>query len=432
MTNIFSRYLKDGGITAATLHTVFDASKDAPLHVQTLASTVPQIHQVMDSLREFVPLTPSATVGPHCDGDFYRLPNHYRSVSFLLPQFDNGDPDTIHGAIVFKGTEPLLPDFDNYLDWMLQAPFRASALPLGLHFPLDLKIPPAAMWIQESIIEQALATGVQQRFLEEYGRFGRLPVPLYVFKYTNAQVDLYARAIRARISEVAFNKISSKLEDGLGIEVYFYPTVPVRVADLYSGNLKDAFGTSLSSEDVACTVDKWTKLFAELLQLRYMPCVPWHNGLGGCVDAGNACLDGGFNDLLTLTPFDAIPSNILMRRSLNASVRMFADTIASYCNVATGGRSQGSPDSEASALAQRFALERIRVRLQECMADGHHVDDEIMYFLEQISTTHILDVLREAQANRDRRSQYVCDTPPTSTNEAPTPGHPGSADAIVA
>ena len=57
--------------------------------------------------------------------------------------------DDESGAIVFKGTEPLLPDFPEYLDWMLQAQFRASRLPLGLHFALDMKLPPGAMWIEE-------------------------------------------------------------------------------------------------------------------------------------------------------------------------------------------------------------------------------------------------------------------------------------------
>jgi hypothetical protein len=409
MKNIFSQYVERDGVAAIKLQTVFDAGRDAPLQISELSRSLPQIDQVMDSLRDFVPLTPNAAVGPHCDGAFYRLPNHYRSVSFLLPPTDGGDPDAVPGAIVFKGTEPLMPGFDEYFDWMLSAPIRASPLPLGFHFPLDMRIPPGAMWIHECTAEQELATAVQKRFLDEFGYFGRLPIPLFVFKFPDASVNRYSQTVRARMSEFAFKKFSNKLQDGLGVEVYFYPTVPVRVADLSSGNMKDAFGEFLSTECVADTTGKWARLFAELLQLRYMPYVPWHHGMGACVDFGNACLDGGFNDMLTISPFEVIPSRALLRRSLSASIRVFADTIASYCNAAAGGNGLVSQDAEAAAFAQRYAWERIREHLRSFKSEGRNVDDNLMAFLEMPSTADIVSVLREDLAQRDRKLQYICD-----------------------
>ena len=64
-------------------------------------------------------------------------------------------------------------------------------------------------------------------------------------------------------------------------------------------------GRILSFDDKAGFV--WAQLMAEMLCLGYMPYASWHHGMGGCVDSGNVCIDGGFNDLLTLVPFDAIP-----------------------------------------------------------------------------------------------------------------------------
>lgn len=407
MSNVFAEYVANEGVTTAKLETVFDADRDAPAQMAELSRTLPQIKRVMGSLRDYLPLTPSAGIGPHCDGAFYRLPNHYRSVSYVMPGGEGEDPDAIPGAIVFKGTEPLLPDFGDYFDWMLSTPFRSSPLPLGLHFPLDMKLPPAAMWIYESVAEQEVATKLQAKYLAEYGCVARLPVPLFVFKYTDDQVARYAQTVRVRVSETAYKKFSNKLYDGLGVEVYYYPSLPVRVADLASGNLAEVLDIPLSSRQVTDTTEKWTRLLAELLQLRYMPYVPWHHGMGGCVDTGNVCLDGGFNDLLTLSPFDAIPSQTLMRRSYGASLRLLADSIAAYCNAAAGASGTVAQESDASMFAQRFTSESVRRHLQELAAAGRAIDGKLMKCLEQSSTSDIIEILREEQQHRGRKPQYV-------------------------
>lgn len=121
------------GCASVGLHTVFDAERSSPELIEQIAVDVPQIREVVVSLRESLPVVPNSRVGPLGRGDFYRLPNHYRSISYMLPPSGGDDQDSIKGVIVFKGTEPLIPDFPDYLDWMLGAPFRASALPMGLH-----------------------------------------------------------------------------------------------------------------------------------------------------------------------------------------------------------------------------------------------------------------------------------------------------------
>ncbi len=178
MNDFFSRLAGTDGVGGATLQMVFDAAQSTPELIAKVAEEAPQIHNVMDSLRDCLPLVPHSGVGPM--GRFFRLPNHYRSVSFMLPSGLDG-PDCSTGVIVFKGTEPLLPDFSAYFDWMLNTPFRASPLSLGLHFPLDMRLPPAAMWIEECVAEQAVSSRIQQEYLDRYGRLARLPLPLFVF-----------------------------------------------------------------------------------------------------------------------------------------------------------------------------------------------------------------------------------------------------------
>lgn len=404
MSHFFSRVTSEGGIESAALQTIFDAEQGTPGLIDAVAATVPQIRHVMASLRESLPLVPHAGVGPLGRSGFFRIPNHYRSVSFVLPP-DSGAGGASPGVIVFKGTEPLLADFPQYFDWMLDAPFRASALPLALHFPLDMKLPPAAMWIEECVAEQSVSSRVQQSFLARHGRMARLPLPLFVFKMTPGQNARYEQTIRSRLSEDALRKIKNKLTDGLGVEVYFYPELPVRVADLMVGNVRETFKSALGAEQVEENFGRWMQLLAEMLCLGYMPYAPWHHGMGGCVDPGNVCIDGGFNDLLTLVPFDAIPDDALFRQSLTASVRMLAESMTTMAAASIGVPSAG--ESDATALMMTYAIRGLRENTLAIERNGHAVDARLRHFFDPPEVADIFQILRNTHRTRIRPTQYV-------------------------
>src|SRR5688572_30494904 len=139
------------------------------------------------------------------------------------------------------------------MDWMVATPFRASSLPLALFAALDLRLPPAAMWIHECVIEQELSSKVQRQYLRHYGRLARLPVPLFVYELADDQVTQYADVVRGRLSDTAFAIIEPKLRDGLGIEVYYYPTLPVRASDLFVREIRHAFAPALSLDTLEST-----------------------------------------------------------------------------------------------------------------------------------------------------------------------------------
>jgi hypothetical protein len=177
MSNILQSLTAEAGFGSMILQPRFDAERDTPELLEAVASGFSEIHQIAASLRGSLPLAPHSRIGPiGAAGAFIRIPNHYRSVSCLIP----GARGAPAGAIVFKGTEPLLSDFPEYLDWMLRAPFRASYLPLGLHFPLEMKLPPGVVWLDECLIEQEITSKIQRQYLARYGRLARLPVPLFV------------------------------------------------------------------------------------------------------------------------------------------------------------------------------------------------------------------------------------------------------------
>lgn len=387
------------------MHAVFDAEQETPELLDEVSVRLPRIHDLMESLRQSLPLVPNAGVGPIAKTGFIRIPNHYRSVSFVLPP-DYGDGRSSPGVIVFKGTEPLLADFPEYFDWMMNAPFRASALPLALHFPLDMKLPPAGMWIEECVAEQSVSSRLQRDFLRRYGRLAKLPLPLFVFKMTAEQDARYEATIRARLPEDAMRKIKNKLIDGLGVEVYYYPDLPVRVADLMVGNVRETFRSALDIDRMEETSKQWIQLLAEMLSLGYMPYAPWHHGMGGCVDTGNVCIDGGFNDLLTLVPFEAIPDDALFRQSLSASVRMLSESMTVMMAASIGAPSTG--DQEAMALMMTYVNRVLRENVGAIEGSGHSVDARLRRWLDPAKASDILEMLKIAHQSRGRRStQYT-------------------------
>jgi hypothetical protein len=396
MESFFSHLARAERIGSAPLQTVFDAERATPHVIDRIEKDVPQIRRVMASLRDAVPLVPHSGVGPIGRSGFFRVPNHYRSVSFILPPAESGGASP--GVVVFKGTEPLIEDFPAYFDWMLSVPFRGSALPLGLHFPLDMKLPPAAMWIEECVAEQSVASQLQQQYLERHGRLARLPLPLFVFRMMPEQTERYEHVIRRRLPEDALRKIKNKLGDGLGVEVYYYPELPVRVADLFIGKVRETFNTMLAPEQVEETFDGWAILFSEMLCLDYMPYAPWHHGMGGCCDAGNVCIDGGFHDLLTLVPFDAIPDDVTFRQSVLASIRMLSDSMVAMAAASVGVPS--ATESDAVSLAAAYITERLRGQVLAAEREGHAVDIRLKRFCATPAVGDILNLVREASRGR--------------------------------
>jgi hypothetical protein len=177
------------------------------------------------------------------------------------------------------------------------------------------------------------------------------------------------------------------------------------VADLFVGNVRETFKDALTQEQVEATFRSWTTLLAQMLCLGYMPYVPWHHGMGGCVDPGNVCIDGGFNDLLTLVPFDAIPDDVLFRRSLQMSVQMLAESMAKMAAASVGIPSD--VESDAMALATVYVTDRLREHVRASEREGHAVDARLARCFDQPEVVDIIQLLRSALRARGTAVQYV-------------------------
>jgi hypothetical protein len=124
--------------------------------------------------------------------------------------------------------------------------------------------------------------------------------------------------------------------------VFLYQAAPIRVADTmdaeWGAALRQSMGESCNIER---TIRRWATVVARLLNLGYVPYAPWNAGWGACVDAGNACIDGGVADLLTLVPCDLFPNDHVLVASVHASVDVLTDSVAKFLAATQNMRQDG-------------------------------------------------------------------------------------------
>ena len=338
--NPLHRHAKRADFGHVPADMTFDAERDRPSLVDAVEHLCPNIRSIMAGLRQTLPIAPDATEGVR--GQFYRLPGHYRSLCCAIPDLENPDRLWEGDVITFKGTEPLMADFDDYLAWMMRATFRGSDLPIGLHFPLIVNVPPGAVPLDECDREQRMAATLHERHLLVYGELAQAPVPLFVHRCSTDDTTRYVSTLRRHLPPQAFERIEGRARAGCGVTMSYYPTAPIRVDDfrVLAGTTP---GLRVAVSDGEETITAWCRLFARLLHLGLMPFVPWNTGRGSCVDPGNACIDGGFADLLMLVPFESIPDTDWFRRSVLASVRLLSHTLSVFA-VSIGGAPTRPPD----------------------------------------------------------------------------------------
>ncbi len=354
-TDPLTRHAHQVGFAHVASDMVFDAEQERPRLVAALEPLCPDIRAIMSGLRRVVPVAPNAAEG--VTGQFYRLPGHFRSLCCVVPDTHRPEQLWEGDVIAFKGTEPLMPDFDDYLRWMMTAPFRGSDLPLGLHFPLMVNVPPGAVPLDECFREQRMAAAVHERHLAVYGELAHAPVPLFVHRCAADVTTGYVDALKRHLTPQAFERVESRALAGCGVSIWYYPTAPIRVDDLRLLAVTNPH-LRVAADEGEETITRWCRLFARFLQLGFMPYAPWNRGRGSCVDAGNACIDGGFTDLLMLVPFESIPDDRWFRLSLLASAQMLSNTVSMF-TVSLSARPAERPDASLDPLSQAFLRPRL-------------------------------------------------------------------------
>jgi hypothetical protein len=327
-----------------------------------------------------------ATIGM-AGRNVYRLTNHNRSFCIAVAPTDN-----IHGAptIVLKGVEPLMGDFAEYVKWMALSPFRQSPRTMAEHFPLAEGKIPGSVAVREVRHEAELALELQRRHLRHYGELARTPLPLFVYKLCDAD-GAWRSALERHLSSAAFERIQPLLAEGLGALAYLYPSSPVRADHVgvdrkLSEYIKSAWPTDR-------TIANWIALLARMMLLGYMPLTPLHEGLGGCMDAGNAALDGGFCDLDSLVPIEECADDEFFLASVLICLRELRDTCLRVLSPGMGIiGSRLYPQNDEFVVTQ-YLVRELACALEREARPGLVADPRFARILEPFELKMVLQLL---------------------------------------
>jgi hypothetical protein len=300
-----------GEIRSIALETAFDIEQAAPDVFAALCKSSEYVAPALSRLRSGVPLMASAA--PGIQGQFYRLKGHNRSVCWALA------PDRVRSeVIVLKGTEPLLSDFERYLDWMKMRQFGRAARPILEHFPLFEGKIPGAVFLDEARREATIAVEVQTKHLKHYNELMRIPVPLLVFRLPDERTARVISLVRERMSQPAFERVEPHLKRGIGILTYYYPGPPVRIHAVGRPDFFLAGQERLFSPQhvIETATPGWITIAARLLWLGFLPSTPLSWRLGNIFDVNNACWDGGACDVGSIYPIDKVHHDGFLARSV--------------------------------------------------------------------------------------------------------------------
>ena len=286
----------------------------------------PAIATILDEVVRGCPVaeTVRAFEGQH----FARPLGHARS--FLL--------HLRNGVLVFKGTEPFGSDYREVLQeaWQKREPERHSAMD---HFAI----------LEDEVylaLTRHLAVGGAQRTWDWVGAHANLfrelprtPFPLLVLEVPAGVTQKFGKSLLPLLSDrlqfSARNRVADLLRGGLGVYVYYYPGMPIRLAHAL-GSFPGSFGVGVSDTprlafDIDAAVVSWAELFARMLVAGFVPTTPIHTG--NCFQSQNVVIDGGICDVDSLEPIGSLPHARDFAGALSCSLAELTQTVSAATSL---------------------------------------------------------------------------------------------------
>lgn len=370
--------MRQSGITQASLRLVRNFGQgDAPLRAARPFIS-PRLIEAIDALDEFVPA--ADTAGAFASGPYFRPPGSHRSFYFCPSLIE---PDVADGGpvLAFKGLEPLARDIDVMLRDLKRACYSPHAIAEHFVFVED-KIP-ACLGLVEALREAERAESLQLAHLRAYGELARLPVPIAVFRHDENVCSLMAEKLRAMLDQAAFCRIEPILAEGLGVYVYFYPSPPLRArdADFMLQGLSFRPRLFALMRDVCepeQVIERWARGFARMLLLGFLPGSLASLRSGLCCQPQNACIDGGFVDLDSVTPLTAFATDASLFAALQLSVDSLIETVRA---LAAGAEDPTRPETREVRIDlhyfHQFVLRAIERSLACEEREGAKIDTRV-------------------------------------------------------
>jgi hypothetical protein len=313
--------------------------------LSALQTAEPWLPSAIETLSTQLPLM--RTVGPFVARPFFRPPGSYRSFYY--------GPATLHhplgtengrAVIAFKGLEPCAEDIDLLFEDLQRACY--SPHNIAEHLALVERKIPGCVSLAEAIREAERAAAVHSRHFRFYGTVAHLPLPLFVYRHSDDVREAAAQKLRSCLGAAAFEAIGPALGSGLGVYVYYYPTAPVRVREideLFQGiDFRERLIVLMRAlGDPEKVIESWAREFARMLYLGFLPASLASLHTGNCCQPQNACLDGGFVDLDSLTSLDELRSDTEIQAALQLSVESLIQSVRTLVAGSTDPiRSEGT------------------------------------------------------------------------------------------
>jgi hypothetical protein len=314
---------------------------------------------------------------------YYRPPGSSRSFYRRLTTSDEAGRG--QAVIAVKGMEPLSPSFVAALRTLSKPCYTPYTI--AEHFVMEERKVPACLTLDEAVTEAERAAEVQRAHLAAYGHLARVPLPLFVFRHTKLTVERVTRELHGLLSDAGQAAIAASMTSGLGVYVYFYPAAPVRVTHVEHLLRGRSFANRtlrlLALCDPDVTVHRWVATVVRMLYLGYLPgsLASLHSGL--CCQPQNACLDGGFVDLESVTPFTALRSNSAVQAAVQLVVEELTRTVSRFL---TGGLDDPRLDDDRVRV-DRHALDQyvtslLRDAVETECRPGLEMDRRVLEHLE--------------------------------------------------
>lgn len=330
-------------------------------------------------------LPPPPSTEPFVRESYYRPPGSARSFYRRLSGEDARAEGAHHGVVAIKGMEPLSPTFQEGL-LRLTGPGHTPHS-VAEHFVVEEGKVPGCLTLDEAVTEAQRALELQRAHVAAYGELARIPLPLLVFQHTEDTKNRVLGQLAGILPDATARLARARADDGLGVYVYYYPSAPLRVTHVEYLLRGRSFGQRtlelLSICDPEVTVRRWVTTFVRMLYLGYVPgsLASLHTGL--CCQPQNACVDGGFVDLDSVTPLPALRHDSDVTAALAYSYEEMVRTVS---RLLIGGVEDARLEQDRVRLdrhhVSHYVLRLLRDSLQSEARPGLEMDPRIIRYLE--------------------------------------------------
>jgi tetratricopeptide (TPR) repeat protein len=347
------------------------------------------VPEAVSALTKGLPIPPK--IGKFQVNSFYRLPKHLRSCCISLANLQGRVTGPV---IVLKGLEVLSPDLARFLQVLSRSLSTEHRLKFIEHFPLIEQKAPSALTLDEAFKEAEIALTIHRRLGRPISDV-RLPLPIAIYEVGDEISARYSELTKLYTSHENAKAIERICQCGLGVYVYLYPSVPLRLFNTEDREVEPTITAHLEalggSTKAFSTIDSWCVHAALLLSLNILPTTPLSRFRGSCLDINNVVLDGGFVDVGSCVIIGTDISDEFIIESLERSIHILSRSILRY--ICRGNLLSDTSLAPVSLIA-RYCFERLKSRLIANAQEGMQIDRRVLdYFALDLDAAALFDRL---------------------------------------